>query len=808
MHIQLLRYAVHHPRTVLITAALVTAVALLFIPRIQLRLDGRSLIPASEESLIGSDSAATTFELKDIVLLALVSESGEGMLTKEGLERIGAVSHELQQTQGIVPGTVTSISTMPLLRRMGGIIDPQPVLGNTPVSPARVEEVRKDVAALGLDNGIIISKDGRAAAVYAFAEARANREQLLERVREIAARNGKGFTINIGGNALAQAELGRSVGLDLFLLVPFMIVALVILMTIVFRKMSLALVSLAEIGLSLAWTIGLIGMLGEPVFITTLALPVVLIAIGVTDDIYGLNRYIGLRRKAAGWSNEQVVITAFASVSKPVLLTALTTMSGLASLSFASLEPLRVFGIFGAVAIGLSTLFTFTIVPALLALRPPVLRDSSAKSNRRLAKAAIWLLDGVERLGPRRVVLGVVVLAAGALYLATGLRIDDSWVQNLAPGSDVARGDKVINQFMGGSTTVEFALDADGGAGFRNPEQLRRLAALEEALLKVPRVGAVQSTYSDIIRITGTLRGVPYNEFRRQVAQGSVTLTQEDIENALTIDQTLDRPHLGAYMTPESGSARVTTFVHGADYERLRPVFAAAGVDTETPTVQAAPVTPFGDGWISYLTVKLLVKGQIVSIAFAALADLLIIALMLRSIRAACVAVFPVVTGVLFTFVTLVIFDAPLGIASSMFASIALGIGVDYSIHLAVETREACRKAPGLKAALRRSYSVTAPSIIISACTITLGFGVLLLSSVVPNRMLGLLVCISLSICAAMTLVLVPGLAQIFGLDRTVDRSSDFAESVQEARLASMMKVVEGSDAPTLVTERKKTVVG
>ncbi len=70
------------------------------------------------------------------------------------------------------------------------------------------------------------------------------------------------------------------VALDLTLLVPCLVALLILLMTFVFRNLSVAVISLAEIGLSLVWTIGLIGILGESVFITTLALPVVLIAIG------------------------------------------------------------------------------------------------------------------------------------------------------------------------------------------------------------------------------------------------------------------------------------------------------------------------------------------------------------------------------------------------------------------------------------------------------------------------------------------------------------------------------------------------
>jgi predicted RND superfamily exporter protein len=129
--------------------------------------------------------------------------------------------------------------------------------------------------------------------------------------------------------------------------------------------------------------------------------------------------------------------------------------------------------------------------------------------------------------------------------------------------------------------------------------------------------------------------------------------------------------------------------------------------------------------------------------------------------------------AVLLTFAALVLMGSPLGIASSMFASIALGIGVDYSIHLAVEIRAACARAPSLLVALRRAIAETAPSIIVSAATITVGFGVLLVSSVVPNRMLGLLVIVSLGMCALMTLALVPGLADLLGMWRATRRQRE-----------------------------------
>src|SRR5258708_3642196 len=102
MHRALLRFAAHHPRTVIATAVIMTAAALFCIPRIKLRLDGRSLIPAGAEMLVANDTASAAFALKDIVVVSLVADRGP-VLTRDGLERLGRISRELQRTGGVAP---------------------------------------------------------------------------------------------------------------------------------------------------------------------------------------------------------------------------------------------------------------------------------------------------------------------------------------------------------------------------------------------------------------------------------------------------------------------------------------------------------------------------------------------------------------------------------------------------------------------------------------------------------------------------------------------------------------------------------
>ena len=84
---RLLRFSVRHPCVVITLAAVITVCALFFIPRIQLRLDGRSLIPSGLPEFAEGDQAASRFELRDLVLIGIGNEES-GVYTPETLRSI------------------------------------------------------------------------------------------------------------------------------------------------------------------------------------------------------------------------------------------------------------------------------------------------------------------------------------------------------------------------------------------------------------------------------------------------------------------------------------------------------------------------------------------------------------------------------------------------------------------------------------------------------------------------------------------------------------------------------------------------
>jgi predicted RND superfamily exporter protein len=125
-----------------------------------------------------------------------------------------------------------------------------------------------------------------------------------------------------------------------------------------------------------------------------------------------------------------------------------------------------------------------------------------------------------------------------------------------------------------------------------------------------------------------------------------------------------------------------------------------------------------------------------------------------RNFWLALAASIPAGITLLVTFGVMGIYDIPMDVGTSMISSIALGVGIDYAVHLVwrygVPTRDEENEA------LSDSLETTGWGIIINALEVTVGFGLLALGTVVPMRHFGLLTALAMVVSALCTLALIP----------------------------------------------------
>jgi predicted RND superfamily exporter protein len=139
-----------------------------------------------------------------------------------------------------------------------------------------------------------------------------------------------------------------------------------------------------------------------------------------------------------------------------------------------------------------------------------------------------------------------------------------------------------------------------------------------------------------------------------------------------------------------------------------------------------------------------LIKSQAGSLIIAILFVIFIVSIILRSFSAGFYAAVPIISTILVLFGVMGFTGIPLNIATVLVASIAMGIGIDYSIHVITHFNSHLNEGSTISKALDETISISGKAIIINVISVSAGFLVLLFSEMVPLQYFGLLITLSM----------------------------------------------------------------
>ncbi|MDR2051916.1 MAG: MMPL family transporter, partial [Treponema sp.] len=163
---------------------------------------------------------------------------------------------------------------------------------------------------------------------------------------------------------------------------------------------------------------------------------------------------------------------------------------------------------------------------------------------------------------------------------------------------------------------------------------------------------------------------------------------------------------------------------------------------------------------------ELIVNAQTVSIAISVLMVFIIVALSYRSFTAGIIAAVPLSIAILCNFGVMGFMGIKLNIGTALIASLAVGIGIDYTIHFIEsfkhEYQSDHRKSgdrgdhgPG-DDFLRRTFNSCGKAILINAVSVGAGFAVLTFSRFRILAEFGGLIALSMGITALVSLIIIP----------------------------------------------------
>jgi len=152
----------------------------------------------------------------------------------------------------------------------------------------------------------------------------------------------------------------------------------------------------------------------------------------------------------------------------------------------------------------------------------------------------------------------------------------------------------------------------------------------------------------------------------------------------------------------------------------------------------------------------LVVQSQLVSVALSLLMVFLILSVYYRSAIAGLIGLAPLSISILTNFAVMALVGIKLNIGTAMVASIAVGIGIDYTIHYMAAYHHEYLLTGGGGSFLRRTFLTSGKAILFNAVSVGAGFAVLALSQFNILAELGILIALTMGTSALVSLTLLP----------------------------------------------------
>jgi uncharacterized protein len=138
------------------------------------------------------------------------------------------------------------------------------------------------------------------------------------------------------------------------------------------REPMLGVLSIAAVGLVVAWVFGLMAAFGIPFNVMTAMVSALAIGIGVPFGIHVVNRFLEDRDRFDDLGD--AMRSTLEHTGGALVGSALTTIAGFGSLVLSSVRPFQQFGLVLAMTIGLALLASIIVLPAMLSLHTQATR--------------------------------------------------------------------------------------------------------------------------------------------------------------------------------------------------------------------------------------------------------------------------------------------------------------------------------------------------------------------------------------------------------------------------------------------------
>jgi predicted RND superfamily exporter protein len=155
---------------------------------------------------------------------------------------------------------------------------------------------------------------------------------------------------------------------------------------------------------------------------------------------------------------------------------------------------------------------------------------------------------------------------------------------------------------------------------------------------------------------------------------------------------------------------------------------------------------------------NMIMSGQFTSLLFSLACVFIILAIAFKSVRAGVIGSIPLVLTIMLNYMVMGFAGINLDMFTSLIASLAVGIGIDYTIHFMTDYRENRITCGSPEEATRATFRKSGRGIVTNALSVGLGFIVLCFSNFVVLGYIGILVAAVMFTSSVLAMTIVPAI--------------------------------------------------
>jgi predicted RND superfamily exporter protein len=563
--------------------------------------------------------------------------------------------------------------------------------------------------------------------------------------------------VYITGMPYLRHEIQKKATQDLAILMPLAMLIMIIFLYISFREKRGVLLPVSVVVISTAISMGLMPLLGYQFSLIAVLIPILMISIANNYGVHIISKYQELNALKPDYSMEQIVHESLASLRKPIILTGLTTVVGVAGMIVHIMLPAKQMGIVSAIGITFSIILSLYFLPAILIgmKKGKIQKSFVAKRSSPIDKILKW----AAKVSIQKSKLTIIIFVAVALVSAIGifkLKVSINNEEMMPKSHSIRQATSIINSDFGGTKNVSVFFEGD----IKDPALIKNMEHFETELKKNKQVSSVTSI-ATIIKIMSKALNDP-----DEIGYNKIPDSRDAIAQYLEFyNMSGDPQDFEQLVNFEYTQAVLNIQFKAIDINDFKIV------TKEIKTlVSESPYAKFDAGLclVEKDMATSIVNGQIYSLIIAFITIIILMWIIFRSLKIGLIGSIPLIFTLLCNFGIMGWFGIELDIATSLLSSIAIGIGVDYTIHLFWRLSLEMRTGKDLKSAIETTLKTTGRGISINAFSVIIGFSVLFLSGIVILKTFAFLIILSLLLCLLCALVLIPAICVYFNLTKSL----------------------------------------